>query len=143
MHSTGLAPVSRIEERQTGEHWHLLSMSEEACVVPAAVMLTWVMAGGDDGHDMFRHLCCSLCQFCLRAQLSHAFSTGRGGSGLSFDRLITRRDCFVCRPTAFPLHPLPLPLHVLYYIQPLTRLGSCCCTPLHTINSSGAIPEII
>jgi hypothetical protein len=41
----GLAPLVRLEERQPGTHWHLLTSCVAAAKLPAAVLLTWIMAG--------------------------------------------------------------------------------------------------
>ena len=41
----GMAPVTRLEERQPGTHWHLVRSCPLAGVLPAAALMSWVMAG--------------------------------------------------------------------------------------------------
>jgi hypothetical protein len=63
---------------------------------------------------------------------------GRGSSGLAFDRLLTRRDCFVT------LHSLMLPRVVctmmIAYVPSHTRC-SCCLRRSSTTKSLGVQPR--
>jgi hypothetical protein len=45
----GLVPLARLEERQPGTHWHLLKSCAVAAELPAAALLTWIMAGQSGG----------------------------------------------------------------------------------------------
>jgi hypothetical protein len=84
----GLAPLSRLEEQQLGTHWHLMTSCAAATELPAALLLTWIMAGLAPPLIVGVHVAESLTKLIF-------YAAGKGGAGLSFDRLLTRRDCFV------------------------------------------------